>query len=99
LQYGTKIGAGFLVPGNGWYIFGGVIQTGSSIQVQSLSSIGSTWALNSLTSYNGVPSFGHCSVQVRNGIFIQYVMKMKKKFPFFIKVTPEEMVYFASQLF
>ena len=67
LQYAIKTGSGFLVPGYGWYIFGGDFysQFSSSLQVQSLSSIGSTWAVNNLTTYDGTPSVGHCSVQVR----------------------------------
>ena len=62
---GIKYGTGFLVPGNGWYIFGGnAFQQAISTQVQSLSSIGNSWLINTLPTYSGDPSYGQCSVQV-----------------------------------
>ncbi len=65
LHFGTKYGTGFLVPGNGWYIFGGnAFQKSTPIQVQSLTSVGSFWAFNTLN-YSSDPSYGRCSVQVR----------------------------------
>ena len=62
LQFPIKYGSGFLVPEKGWYIFGGNSQT----QVQSLSSIGSSWTSTFPDIFNGDSSYGHCTIQVSN---------------------------------
>ena len=61
LQFPIKYGSGFLVPEKGWFIFGGTSQT----QVQSLSSMRSSWTFNFPDIYIGEPSYGHCAIQVR----------------------------------
>ena len=50
-----------MVPEKGWHIFGG---NNIQEQVQSLSSIGSSWTTTFPVIYNEDPSYGHCAVQV-----------------------------------
>ena len=50
-----------MVPEKGWFIFGG---NNIQVQVQSLSSIGSSWTTKFPVIYNEDPSDGHCAVQV-----------------------------------